>query len=165
MFRTSRLCALGMICLAVILPASAFAGHHHPGYQHAMDDLRLALALLQRPAGAQAVNKSPDEVSLTITDIEGAVKEISEEVGPDLGKTHETPRFDARMPWKDRLVQSLRLLERAELEYGKEKGSDGKAGSKAKAFDLLDEAHTRISVAIQTVNFDYSARNVPTRND
>jgi hypothetical protein len=165
MFRTSKPWVFGAICLAVILPGGALASRHHPGYQHAMDDLRLALALLQRPTAAQAVNKSPDEVSLTITDIEGAIKEISEEMGPDPGKAHEVPRFDARMPWKDRLVQSLRLLERAELEYGKEKGSDGKAGSKAKAFDLLDEAHTRISVAIQTVNFDYSARNVPTRND
>ena len=29
----------------------------------------------------------------------------------------------------------------------------------------LDQAHTRLTVAIQTVNFDYAARNMPTRND
>lgn len=162
MFRTGK---LGLICLLLSLPSSAFAGHSHPGYLHAEDDLRLARALLQRPDGVQPTNGWQDEVSLTIGHLDTAVKEIEEATGASRAKPHDIPRIDPHMTWAERLDQSLRLLERAEWDCMKEKDESASAGLKARIFDLLDQAHTRLSVAIQTVNFDYSARNLPTRND
>jgi hypothetical protein len=164
-FRTGKFGSLGLICLLLSLPSSAFAGHSHPGYDHAVDDLRLARALLQRPDGAQHPNEWQDEVSLTVGHIDMAVKEIEEGVGASRSKPHDLPRIDPHMTWAERLDQSLRLLERAEWDFAKEKDDAASAGLKGRIFDLLDQAHTRLSVAIQTVNFDYSARNIPTRND
>ena len=164
-FRIVKLGSLGMICLLLGLPSIAFASHSHPGYDHAVDDLRLAQALLQRPTGAQPASGWQDEVSLTIGHIDMAMKEIEEGVGASRSKPHDLPRIDPRMTWAERLDQSLRLIERAEWDFAKEKDEATDAGLKARLFDLLDQAHTRLSVAIQTVNFDYSARNIPTRND
>jgi hypothetical protein len=69
------------------------------------------------------------------------------------------------MTWADRLTESLKLLERAELDCSKEKDDAENAGLHARVFGLLDQAHTRMTVAIETKNFDYSARSLPTRND
>lgn len=165
MSRTPYLRPMGLICLLLSLPAGAFAGRNHPGYQHAVDDLRLAQALLQRSNIAPASNGWQDEVSLTMGNIEDAMKEMDTAVVRGHGKPSELPRLDARMPWAERLNQSLRLIERAELDCSKEKDDSGNAGLKGRVFDLLDQAHTRLSVAIQTVNFDYNARRLPTRND
>jgi ketosteroid isomerase-like protein len=165
MFRTAKLGSLGLICVLLSLPSGAFAGHNHPGYDHAADDLRLVRALLQRPNAAQPANGWQDEVSLTIGHIDMAVKEIEEGVSAGQTKPHNLPRIDPHMTWAERLDQSLRLLERAEWDCTKEKDDAASAGLKGRIFDLLDQAHTRLSVAIQTVNFDYSARNIPTRND
>ena len=164
-FRTGKFGSLCLICMLLSLPSGAFASHSHPGYNHAVDDLRLARALLQRPNGVQHPNGWQDEVSLTIGHIDMAVKEIEEGVGASRSKPHELPRIDPHMTWAERLDQSLRLLERAEWDFAKEKDDAASTGLKGRIFDLLDQAHTRLSVAIQTVNFDYSARNIPTRND
>jgi hypothetical protein len=164
-FRTTKFGSFGLIFLLLGLPSIALASHSHPGYDHAADDLRLARALLQRPNGVQHPNGWQDEVSLTIGHIDMAVQEIEEGVGATRSKPHELPRIDPHMRWAERLDQSLRLLERAEWDFAKEKDDAANAGLKARLFDLLEQAHTRLSVAIQTVNFDYSARNIPTRND
>lgn len=151
--------------LLLMLPASAFASHGHPGYQHAVDDLRLAQLLLQRSNVAPASNGWHDEVSLTMDNIGEAMKQMDAAVGGDRGKPSELPRLDAHMAWTERLNESLRLIERAELDCSREKDGGGNSGLKARIFDLLDQAHTRLSVAIQTVNFDYNLRHLPTRND
>src|ERR1700693_3754651 len=165
MFRTTKMCRFGAMAFILSLPGTALAGQKHPGYMRTMDDLRLARALLQRTNEAQALNGSQDEVSLTIGNIEGAMEEINKEIGADRKKPHDLPRIDARMPWAERLSKSLKLLELAKFDCSKEKDNPGDAGLQARVFNLLDQAHTRITVAIETKNFDYNARNLPTRND
>lgn len=166
--RISKLPSFGLASLAgllLLVPASAFASHGHPGYQHAMDDLRLAQLLLQRSDIAPAASGWRDEVSLTMDNLDEAMKQLDAAAGGDRGKPSDLPRLDARMAWTERLNQSLRLIERAEMDCSREKDGSGSAGSKARIFDLLDQAHTRLSVAIQTANFDYNLRHLPTRND
>jgi len=165
MFRTSKLCLFGATALALSLSCVVLAGQKHPGYLRTMDDLRLARALLQRTNEAQALNGSEDEVSLTIANIDGAMTEINKEIGADRKKPHDIPRIDARMTWGERLTESLRLLEKARQDCSNEKDTSGDQGLQARVFNLLDQAHTRITVAVQTKNFDYSARDLPTRND
>jgi len=162
----SKLPSLSLPILACLLlvPASAFASHGHPGYEHAVDDLRLAQLLLQRSDIAPAANGWHDEVSLTMDSIGEAMKQMDAAVGGGRGKS-SLPRLDPHMAWAERLNQSLRLIERAEWDCSREKDGSGNAGLKARIFDLLDQAHTRLSVAIQTVNFDYNLRHLPTRND
>ena len=165
MFRITKMCRFGAMALVLSLPGTALAGQKHPGYMRTMDDLRLARALLQRTNEAQTLNGSQDEVSLTIANIDGAMAEIEKEVGTEGKKSHALPRIDARMPWADRLSKSLKLLEMAQLDCRTEKDNSGDSGLRARVLDQLDHAHTRITVAIETKNFDYNARSMPTRND
>ena len=165
MFRSSKMCRFGAMALVLSLPGTALAGQKHPGYARTMDDLRLARALLQRTNEAQAVNGSQDEVSLTIDNIDASMEEINQEIGAQDKKPHSLPRIDAHMPWAERLVKSLKLLELAKQDCSTEKDNAGDSGLRARVLDQLDHAHTRITVAIETKNFDYNARNMLTRND
>src|SRR5580700_1919284 len=165
MFRSSKMCRFGAMALVLSLPGTALAGQKHPGYARTMDDLRLTRALLQRTNEAQALDGSQDEVSLTIGNIDASMEEISQEIGAQGKKPHSLPRIDARMPWAERLARSLKLLEMAKQDCSTEKDNEGDGGLRARVLDQLDHAHTRITVAIETKNFDYNARNMLTRND
>jgi hypothetical protein len=166
MFRTSKLCRLGAMALVLFLPGTALAGQKHPGYVRAMDDLRVARLLLQRTNEAQTLNGSQDEVSLTVAYLDAAMADIDKEIGVERKKkAHDFPRIDARMPWGDRLTTSLRFLEVAQQECSAEKDISGDSGFRARVLDQLDHAHTRLTVAVETKNFDYNARNMMTRND
>jgi hypothetical protein len=165
MFRITKVCRFGAMALVLSLPGTALAGQKHPGYMRTMDDLRLARVLLQRTNEGQNLNGSQDEVSLTIGNIDSAMQEINKEIGADRKKPHDLPRIDARMPWAERLSKSLKLLEMAQLDCRTEKDNSGDSGLRARVLDQLDHAHTRITVAIETKNFDYNARSMPTRND
>ncbi len=165
MFRSSKMCRFGAMALVLSLPGTALAGQKHPGYARTMDDLRLARALLQRTNEAQALDGSQDEVSLTIGNIDASMEEINQEIGAQGKKPHNLPRIDARMPWAERLAKSLKLLEMAKQDCSAEKDNAGDSGLRSRVLDQLDHAHTRITVAIETKNFDYNARNMLTRND
>ena len=164
MLSISKRCTMGAVCL-LLVPAGSFAAQSHAGYSRAMDDLRLAHALLQRPNGMQAAASTPDEVSIALGHLDSAMKELDQAAGPEQSKVQEISKIEARMSWAERLDQSLRLLDRAEMECAREKDDSAGAKMKTRIFDLLDQAHTRLSVALETVNFDYGARNIPTRND
>lgn len=165
MSRTSKLCRLGAMAIVLSLPGTILAGQKHSGYDRTMDDLRFARALLQRTNDAQTLNGSQDEISLTIANIDGAMAEIEKEIGAEGKKPRAVPRIDARMSWADRLAKSLKLLEMAQQDCGMEKDKSGDGGLRARVLNQLDDAHTRMTVAIATKNFDYNARNMPTRND
>jgi hypothetical protein len=165
MFGTEKLCRYGAIALALFLSGTVLAGQKHLSYARTMDDLREARVLLQRTNQTPGADGSQDEVSLSLNYIDAAMTEIYKETGEQGEKPSETPRVDARMPWAKRLSKSLKMLEKAQLDCNAEKGNGGDDGLRSRVLEELDHAHSRLSVALQTVNFDYSARNMPTRND
>jgi hypothetical protein len=171
MLRTLKVCSLAAILLALTLPAAAFPGlkHKAPNSSRTVEDLRLARALLQRSnepnSLPNSLNDAQDEVSLTMANIDKALAEIDQEGVSAQKNPRTTQRIDPRMLWREHLAESLRLVEQAQLDCVKEKAIAGNADLHARVMAQLDEARTRIAVAIQTVNFDYSARNLPTRND
>ncbi|HEX3372450.1 MAG TPA: hypothetical protein VHS08_08015, partial [Candidatus Acidoferrales bacterium] len=146
-------------------PGATFAAHHHAGYVRSLDDLRSARALLNRAENVSTAEGSQDEVSLAIGNIDGAIAEISKEAPMKDIKGTGARKVDARMTWAARLSASMRLLDRARLDCSSDKDDAANAGLQARVFASIDHAHDRIRVAIDTVNFDYSARNMPTRND
>ena len=164
MLRSSKFYLNMAIALALSFPCAAMAGQKHQGYVRTLEDLRIARALLQR-TGDQNQNGSQDEVSLAIGNIDGAIDEINKEANIKGGSSRELPAIDAHLQWSERLSTSMRLLDKAMLDCSKEKDTSGSAGLQAKVLSRLDRAHDRIRVAIDTTNFDYTARNLPTRND
>jgi len=165
MLRRTRLCANTTIALLLAISGTAMAGQKHLGYSRALDDLRTARALLQRTSAMQTPSAPQDEVSLAINNIDGAIEEIGKEAAITGSDPKELPKVDSRMKWAQRLSMSFKLLDRAKLDCSIEKDNSVDAGLQKRVLDRIDQAHDRIRVAIDTVNFDYSARNMPTRND
>jgi hypothetical protein len=164
MFSTTRIGLIVSFGLFLSMPGATFAAQHHTGYVRSMEDLRAARALLQRANKISTAEGSQDEVSLAITNIDAAIAEISNEVPLDKN-AQEAPKVNPSMTWSARLSMSMKMLDRARLDCSKEKDNAANAGLQSRVFASIDHAHDRIRVAIDTVNFDYSARNMPTRND
>src|SRR5450756_641137 len=125
MFRTLKICLFAAIALVLSLPHSASAAQRHAGYVRALDDLRMARALLQRTNQAQTQDGSQDEVSLAMGNIDGAIAEIDKESSPKGKDSQDAPRIDAHMSWPKRLSMSFKLLDRAMLECSNEKDNSG----------------------------------------
>ena len=164
MLRSSKFYLSIPIALALWFPCAALAGQKHQGYVHTLEDLRMARALLQR-AGDQNQNGPQDEVTLAIGNIDGAIDQINKEANIKGGRSPKLPAIDKHMQWSERLATSMRMLDKAMLDCSKEKDDSGSTGLRQDVLSRLDQAHDRIRVAINTINFDYSARNLPTRND
>jgi hypothetical protein len=165
MFRSIKLGIIVTVALLLVISGTALAGQKHVAYERTLDDLRTARALLQRANAPQTADGQQDEVSLAISNIDGAIAEISKEAAVNAANPQDIPKGDSRMKWSQRLSKSFKLLDKAKLDCSTEKDNSGDAGLQKRVLDRIDEAHNRIRVAIDTVNFDYSARNMPTRND
>jgi hypothetical protein len=165
MLRSLKLCTNVSIALVLFLSGTALAGQKHLGYSRALDELRTARALLQRTNALKVADTQQDEVSLAIGNIDGAISEISKQITGNGSDPQEIPKVDSRLKWPQRLSQSYKMLAMAKLDCSTEKDKSGDAGLQKKVLDRIEEAHDRIRVAIDTVNFDYTARNMPTRND
>jgi hypothetical protein len=164
MFRTTRIGLIALTGLLVSIACATPAAQHRTGYVHTLEDLRMARALLQRPDKVSTTDGTQDEVSLAIGSIDGAIAEIDKEM-PAGDKQPDPPKFDTRMRWSARLSMSFRMLDRAMFDCSKEKDTSGKSELQSRVLASIEQAHDRIRVAIDTVNFDYSARNMDTRND
>src|SRR5215467_6838466 len=149
MLSNSKLFQIGTMSLILCLPGTALARQKHARYGRTMEDLRQAHALLQRTGGAQALDGAEDEVSLTIANIDGAMAEIEKEVGAEQKKPRALPRINPHMTWGDHLSQSMKMLEMAKLDCIREKNNSGDSGLQARVLNLLDQAQTRMTVAIQ----------------
>jgi hypothetical protein len=165
MFRTTRIGLIASIGLLISIPCATPAAQHHTGYVHTLEDLRMARALLQRPDKVSTADGSQDEVSLAISSIDGATSEIGKEAPAGDKQPQDAPKFDTRMSWSARLSMSFKMLDRAMFDCSKEKDNSGKSDLQSRVLASIEQARDRIRVAIDTVNFDYSARNMDTRND
>jgi hypothetical protein len=164
MRRTTNVYLIATIALGLFTSGISLAGQKHLGYARTLDDLRMARALLLRTNMGTAANAPQDEVSLAVENIDGAMLDISKETGSSVNP-QDTPKIDSRMKWAQRLSKGFKMLDKAELDCRTEKVNSTDAEFQKRVLDRIDQAHDRIRVAIDTVNFDYSARNMPTRND
>jgi hypothetical protein len=164
MFRITRMGLIASIGLLISIPCATPAARHQTAYVRTLEDLRMARALLQRADKISTPDSPQDEVSLAISSIDGAISEINKEA-PTEDKQPDVPKFDTRMPWSARLSMSFKMLDRAMFDCSKEKDNSGKTELQSKVLASIEQAHDRIRVAIDTIYFDYSARNMDTRND
>jgi hypothetical protein len=165
MFRITRMGLIASIGLLISIPCATPAAQHHAGYARTLEDLRMARALLQRPDKVSTAEGSQDEVSLAIGSIDGAIAEIGKEAPVNEKEAQDPPKFDPRMRWAARLSMSFKMLDRAKFDCSKEKDSSANGGLQGRVLGSIGQAYDRIRVAIDTINFDYSTRNMETRND
>jgi len=162
MAKTLQIPTFAVIALILSLPCLTVAASGHSHSVHALQDLRLASALLQRTDATQPTIDQPDETKLAIDSIEGAIAEINDaSIGDGTNKTG-IPQVDPRVPRQTRLVKSLELLDKAQQDWSKEREGAGVSGLQARVSAQIDQARNRVRVAIAVVNFDYS-ESVSTR--
>src|ERR1700733_8481528 len=87
----------------------------HPAYLHALSDLRLARAFLERPAG---VVVKWDE-RRAVKEIDDAIHQIKEAAIDDGKDVNDHPAVD-RPTWGDRLDRALELLGKARADIAEE---------------------------------------------
>ena len=105
--------------LVAALPLSAFADlpGKHPGYLHALSDLRDARWNLEHRPGDAAVSAQED---VAITEIDRAIAEAKTAARDDGKDLHDHPHEDARLEHAGRLHHALELLKKAHADISGE---------------------------------------------
>jgi hypothetical protein len=164
-FRDSKIYLFAAFALILSLPRVVLPAQRHSDYARTLYDLRLARVLLQRTSEAQTLNNSLDEVNIAIDNIDSAIAEINRGSVEQSTNRNDILRVDARMLWAARLSKSLELIEKAQHDCSKQKEIPETEGLQARVLGQIDQAHSRLRVALATINFDYSARSMSTRDD
>jgi hypothetical protein len=141
-----NLCLAVALAFAVFAPTAAFADQpgRHPAYLHAIEDLRHARALLERPAGLQV--KWDEKVA--VREIDAALHEIKEAAIDDGKPLGEHPPIDANLAWGGRLHKALDLLAKAHADADQEEDNGFARGLKHRALQHIDAAANMVKDGI-----------------
>jgi len=119
----------------------------HPGYLHALSDLRFARALLQRPDGGE-LHAEEREAVKEIDRAIGEIKRASVDDGKDL---NDHPPVDAIPAWGGRLEKALESLRNARHHIEQEEDNAFAQGLQQRAFVHIDKAIHRVEDARRLV--------------
>jgi hypothetical protein len=136
---------LFLVFTAQATPAPA--PQRHPAYLHALSDLRLARAHLQRPDGGPLHQQEKDAIS-EIDKAIGEIKKASIDDGKDL---NDHAPVDPSLPWAGRLHKAVELLDDAHHDVTKEEDDPSAQGLQQRAIDHIDKAHRHVEEAIAIV--------------
>jgi len=113
------------------------AGGQHPAYLHALSDLRLARALLERPA------HSPGhwDEKIAIAKIDDAIKEIKVASIEDGKPLSDHPPVDVKLEWGGRLQRVKEILEASYTDiHTHAEDNEGAVGLKIRALKHISQA-------------------------
>jgi hypothetical protein len=149
-----KLSLLGAIgALALPLSAHAQWWSQHPGYLHAMSDLRTAYWMLQHHETFDPV--ANEEERHAIGEIRAAYLELREASVVDGKDIDDQPPAD--FAWGDhrgRLHKAMELLRRAQDEIGQEEDNPAARGLRNRAMRHIDEAGRSMIAAFRAWNYD-----------
>jgi hypothetical protein len=109
----------------------------HPAYLHALTDLRMARALLMRPA--RDVEVKWDE-NRAIAKLDAAIREIKEAAIDDGKPTEDHPPIDARMRHRDRIRAAIDLLDKAARDIEQREDNGFARGLRGRAVGHIRDA-------------------------
>src|SRR5271156_6191852 len=111
---------LVVVALLLVIPAAISAApqppREHPTYLHALTDLRLARAHLQRPDGGEL----REQEKKAIHEIDEAINEIKKASIDDGKDLNDHRVVDAGLDWRGRLRCSLELVNKAHNDVAQE---------------------------------------------
>jgi hypothetical protein len=124
---------------AVLLSLAAHADlpGDHPGYLHALSDLRAARWNLQHRPGDAAVSTQED---IAITEIDHAIREVKKAATDDAKNLNDHPHEDVGLNRPGRLHHAVELLEKAHADLEREEDNPEARGSKHRALQHVDRA-------------------------
>ena len=136
-----QLSAAGVLLAASLLPLAACADMpgHHPGYLHALTDLRDARWNLEHRPGDAAVSTQED---VAIVEIERAINDAKAAAMEDGKNIYQHPPEDARIDRRGRLHRAGELLRKARQDV-----AQGEANPQA--VELRNRVIGHIDIALQ----------------
>lgn len=144
----------GGMALAILVSACA-APHpapaqEHPHYLHALSDLRLARALLDRQ---QEWNVMRDQYA-AMQEIDHAIGEIKRASIDDHKDLYDHPPIDAHMDHRGRLHKVMELLDSADRDLHAEEDNYAALGWRAAAIHHVNEARGAVHHAEEDKRMD-----------
>ena len=126
------------VALATLLSLSAFADlpGKHPGYLHALTDLRTARWFLEHQAGDAKVYGDED---VSITEIDRAIAEIKKASIDDGKDLHDHPKVDVH-EHGSRLLKAIETLKKAHDDIDHEEDNPEVRGLRHAALEHIDHA-------------------------
>jgi hypothetical protein len=152
-FRTMKLLALAALA-ALMIPAAAQAQwwEQHPGYLHAMSDVRTAYWLVAHRESEDPVANR--EESRALNDVRYAYQELKDAAIADDKDIYDQPPPDMTFyDHRGRLHKALDLLRDAHDQVDREEDDPMARGLKHRALKRIDDAARSIDAAIGAWNF------------
>jgi hypothetical protein len=143
----TRLLFVNAFLLLFAVGASA-APQRHPGYLHALSDLRDARAHLQRPNGGALQQQEQD----AIAEIDKAIHEIKAASIDDGKNIDDHAPVDEHLMWGGRLRRANQLLGKAADDVSKEEDNPEAQGLKHRALEHINLARRHVREAIALVH-------------
>lgn len=137
---------------ALLMPLGAVGRQvpgRHPGYLHALQDLRYARALLER---GQAWNwgRAAADQQRAVNEIERAMGELRRAAMDDGKNPNEHPPIDANWQPHDRLRHAIEALDRARESISREEDNPEARAWRDRSFRHIDEARRALRHAVDT---------------
>jgi hypothetical protein len=119
-------------------------GGAHPAYLHSLSDMRLARALLARPASPEV---QWDEGN-AIREIDAAIREIKQASIDDGKPLEDHPPIDVNLHHRDRLRNARRLLHGAAADIEQREDNGWNNGLRGRALEHIRRAEQAVRQAI-----------------
>ena len=137
-----------VIALFATMTATAQPGQgHHPGYLHALSDLRAARAHLQRPDGGEL----REQEKKAIHELSDAIDDIKKAAIDDGKDINYQPPIDVHLDWRGRLRKAIELIDKAHTDVAREEDNKFAQGLQQRALEHIDKAHHHVEEAIHLV--------------
>lgn len=133
--------------LAVVLASPlAVMAQRHPGYMHALSDLRYARALLEHGEWGRVAR----DQQFAIHEIDRAVDELSRAAADDGKNLGNHPAPDVHWQPHERLPKAEEALDAARRDIDREEDNPAARAWRDRAFHHIDEARHAVHHAIET---------------
>ncbi len=144
-----KLIALAALAATILpLAANADTPGAHPGYLHALTDLRSARWNLEHRPGDAAVST---QETIAISEIDRAIGEVQKAAMRDDKDVYNQPHEDANLEHAGRLHHAVELLQAAHNDLAQEEDNPESRGLKHRALDHVDHALEAARHAIHDV--------------
>ena len=144
-----KLTAIAVLAAAILpLAAHADVPGAHPGYLHALTDLRSARWNLEHRPGDMAVSTQED---VAISEIDRAIGEVQKAAMRDGKDVYNKPHEDANLDHAGRLHHAVELLQGAHRDLDQEEDNPESRGLKHRALEHVDLALDAARHAIRDV--------------
>ena len=150
MFKVKRSALIATLLTSILVSAQGAASGNaseHPGYLHALTDLRLARAVLERREGW---GRASTDQARAIYEINAAITELSQGAAEESKKLSRMPPIDQHWEPEDRVHRALEALGQARQAITGEEDSPMAFGWRDRTFRHIEMAQQATTSVLET---------------